>query len=145
MSSYYETFKALHIISIICWMAGLLYLPRLFVYHVNAKKNSELDKTLQLMENRLLRIIMNPAMISSILFGSLNAYIYGFSALGYWFHLKMLFVVILAAYHGFLSRCRKNFVKGENKYSEKFYRIINEIPSLLMVLIVFLVVLKPFD
>ena len=145
MSSYYETFKALHIISIICWMAGLLYLPRLFVYHVNAKKNSELDKTLQLMEARLLRIIMNPAMISSILFGSLNAYIYGFSALGYWFHLKMLFVVILAAYHGFLSRCRKNFVKGKNKYSEKFYRIINEIPSLLMVLIVFLVVLKPFD
>ena len=145
MSSYYETFKALHIISIICWMAGLLYLPRLFVYHVNATRESELDKTLQLMEARLLRIIMNPSMVSSIFFGSLNAYIYGFSALGYWFHLKMLFVVMLAAYHGFLSKCRKKFTKGENKYSEKFYRVINEIPSALMVFIVFLVVLKPFD
>lgn len=145
MSSYYETFKALHIISVICWMAGLLYLPRLFVYHTNAKNGSELDRTLQKMEVNLLRIIMNPSMISSIFFGILNAHIYGFSALGYWFHLKMLFVVILAAYHGFLSKCRKNFVKGKNKYSQKFYRIINEIPSLLMVLIVFLVVLKPLD
>jgi len=126
-------------------MAGLLYLPRLFVYHVNATRESELDKTLQLMEARLLRIIMNPSMVLSIFFGSLNAYIYGFSALGYWFHLKMLFVVILAAYHGFLSKCRKNFTKGKNKYSEKFYRVINEIPSVLMVFIVFLVVLKPFD
>ncbi|MFT6220588.1 MAG: putative membrane protein [Myxococcota bacterium] len=124
-------------------MAGILYLPRLFVYHTGAKIGSELDKTLQIMEMKLLRIIINPSMILSFIFGIWLIYFIGFSS-GGWLHAKITLVLILAGFHGFLSKCRKNFAAGSNKKSEKFYRIINEVPAVLMVVIVFLVILKPF-
>ncbi|MBP7189877.1 MAG: protoporphyrinogen oxidase HemJ [Rickettsiaceae bacterium] len=145
MGKYYEWFKALHIIFVISWMAGMFYMPRLFVYHTRAQIGSDMDKTFQIMERKLLRIIINPAMIASAVFGLLNAYIYGFAILGIWFHLKMVAVAGLFAFHGFLAYQRKVFERGENKYSEKFYRIINEVPTILMIICVIMVVLKPFE
>ncbi len=124
-------------------MCGLLYLPRLFVYHVNAKKNGELDKALQTMERKLLRIIMNPAMIFSFIFGFWLIYSFGFA--GGWLHFKLFLVSILAIFHGFLAKCRKDFSLHQNKHSEKFYRIINEIPALLLIGIILLVIIKPFE
>jgi putative membrane protein len=143
MDNAYLIVKSLHIISVISWMVGMLYLPRLFVYHTKAKIGSELDTTLQTMELKLIKIIINPAMIASFVSGVWLIYFIGFSS-GGWLHAKILLVLILAGFHGFLSKCRKNFVAGSNKKSEKFYRIINEVPAVLMVAIVFLVVLKPF-
>jgi putative membrane protein len=142
MENLYPIIKSLHIIFVIAWMCGMLYLPRLFVYHSKAQKGGELDKTLQIMERKLLRIIINPAMILSFIFGFWLIHFIGFS--GGWLHLKITLVLILAGFHGFLSRWRKDFAAGQNKHSEKFYRIINEVPTLLMIAIVFLVVLKPF-
>lgn len=145
MENYYEWFKALHIIAVICWMVGLFYLPRLFVYHSKVQIGSEMDKTFQIMEKKLLRIIMNPAMILSIVFGLLNAKIYGFGALGLWFHIKMTAVLLLVLFHAFLSRQRRAFEAGKNIYSEKFYRIINEVPTLCMIVAIIMVVIKPFE
>ncbi|RYE06162.1 MAG: protoporphyrinogen oxidase HemJ [Rickettsiaceae bacterium] len=145
MADYYLWFKALHIISIICWMAGIFYLPRLYVYHTRAQCGSELDITFQTMEYKLLKFVMNPAMISSYVFGIINASIYGFSALGVWFHVKMLAVIGLTIFHMLLAKWRKDFVVGNNKHGEKFYRIANEVPTILMVMAVFMVVIKPFD
>ncbi len=138
----YLIIKSLHIISIISWMCGLLYLPRLFVYHSNAYQGGDLDKTLQIMEEKLLRIIMNPAMILSFVFGIWLIYLVGFS--GGWLHLKLVLVLGLAGFHGFLAKCRKDFSFGRNTRSEKFYRVINEVPTVLMIAIIFLVILKPF-
>ena len=145
MAHFYLWFKALHVIAVICWMAGLFYLPRLYVYHTKAARDSELDKTLQLMEYRLLKIIMNPAMIASYVFGFINAYIYGFEALGPWFHVKFTMVLGLTALHGFLARMRKKFANGTNTHSDKFYRILNELPPLLMLIAVIMVIVKPFE
>lgn len=145
MAQYYEWFKALHVIAVISWMAGMFYLPRLFVYHTKAKPGSEMDKTFQIMEKKLLRLIMNPAMIVTIATGLINAKIYGFVALGMWFHIKMTVVIILIAYHMFLARARRAFERGENKYSEKFYRIINEVPTICMIIAVVMVIVKPFE
>jgi protoporphyrinogen IX oxidase len=145
MAHYYLWFKAFHVAAVICWMAALFYLPRLYVYHVKAARGSELDKTLQVMEYRLLKIIMNPAMIASYVFGFLNAYIYGFQALGIWFHVKIAAVLALTILHGFLARTRKNFVNGTNTHSEKFYRALNELPPLLMLVAVIMVIIKPFE
>ncbi len=138
----YLIIKSLHIIFVIAWMCGLFYLPRLFVYHTKAQIGSELDLTLQIMERKLLKIIMNPAMILSFIFGFWLIHLIGFS--GGWLHLKTTLVLALAGFHGFLSKCRKDFAAGKNKHSEKFYRIINEVPTILMIAIVFLVILKPF-
>lgn len=138
----YEVLKALHVVAVISWMAGLLYLPRIFVYHCNAKAGSELDQTLQIMENKLLRFIMNPAMIAVFILGFALAYNIGFEFT--WLHIKLALVFLLAIYHGFLAKCRRNFANQQNKYSQRFYRIINEVPAVLMVLIVFLVIIKPF-
>jgi putative membrane protein len=126
-------------------MAALFYMPRLFVYHTKAKIGSELDKTLQIMEYRLLRIIMNPAMIATYIFGLTNAYIYGLGALGIWFHIKMLAVIILTIIHGLLAKWRKDFVSGKNLHSEKFYRIFNEVPVIAMIVAVIMVIVKPFE
>jgi putative membrane protein len=142
MENLYLIIKSLHIITVISWMCGLLYLPRLFVYHSKATIGGEFDKNLQIMEQKLLKIIMNPSMILSFIFGFWLIYFIGFD--GAWLHIKITLVLILAGFHGFLAKCRKNFVFGKNQHSEKFYRIINEVPALLMVLIVFLVILKPF-
>jgi len=126
-------------------MAGLLYLPRIYVYHTKVAVGSETDKTFQVMEQKLLRFIMNPAMISTFIFGLINAYIYGFAALDTWFHIKMLAVLILVIFHGLLARWRKDFATGNNVHSEKFYRIINEVPTFCMIVAVIMVIVKPFD
>jgi putative membrane protein len=126
-------------------MAGMLYLPRLYVYHADVKIGSESDKLLQLMEYRLLKFIINPAMVVTFIFGLTNAYIYGFKALGVWFHIKMTAVLSIAGIHGFLAKCRKEFIRGENKRSSTFYRIINETVTVFMIIAVATVIIKPFD
>ncbi len=145
MASYYLWFKAFHLVSAISWMLGLLYLPRLYVYHTKVVVGSETDKMFQLMEGRLLRIIMNPAMISTYILGIINTYIYGLMALGTWFHIKMTAVFGITIFHSLLARWRKNFINGKNNHSEKFYRTVNEIPTLFMIIAIIMVVVKPFD
>jgi putative membrane protein len=139
---FYDIAKILHILAVISWLAGLLYLPRIFVYHSQVVAGSETDIIFQTMEKRLLRYIMLPSMLLVFIFGFYLASQIGFEFI--WLHIKLTLVLILAGYHGFLSRCRKNFAKGENKHSQKFYRFINEVPTVLMILIVALVILKPF-
>lgn len=139
----YDIIKIFHIIAIISWMAGLLYLPRIYVYHCRVEFGSSTDKIFQEMERKLLRYIMNPAMIISFLLGFYLAIQIGFAGM-YWLHLKITLVLVLAAFHGFLSVCRKKFAQGKNRHSEKFFRVINEVPTILMIAIVSLVILKPF-
>jgi len=141
----YLWYKALHIISVISWMAGMLYLPRLFVYHANCKKKSEASEMLKIMERRLLKIIINPAMILSFVFGILII----LSDVSYymksgWLHTKLLMVLILTAIHVYLAKTVKAFALDQNNKSDKFYRILNEGPTILMIIIVILVVVKPF-
>ena len=139
----YEWIKALHVIAVIAWMAGLLYLPRLFVYHCDAEAGSKQSETFKIMERRLLKAIMNPAMIVTWLAGLYLAFDGHWLAAG-WLHGKLLLVVILSGVHGFFSRCVKNFAVDGNARGEKFYRIINEVPTALMIGAVILVVVKPF-
>lgn len=139
----YDIIKIFHIIAIISWMAGLLYLPRIYVYHCRVEFGSSTDKIFQEMERKLLRYIMNPAMIVSFILGFYLAIQIGFAGM-YCLHLKITLVLILAAFHGFLSVSRKKFAQGKNRHSEKFFRVINEVPTLLMIAIVSLVILKPF-
>lgn len=138
-------YKAIHVISVISWMAAMFYMPRLFVYHTREKIGSEMDKTFQQMEYKLLKIIMTPSMISTYFFGILIAYIYGFVALGVWFHIKMTAVLGLTIFHGLLAKWRKDFINGNNNHSEKFYRLMNEIPPILMIIAVIMVIVKPFE
>ncbi|MDX2050157.1 MAG: protoporphyrinogen oxidase HemJ [Rickettsiaceae bacterium] len=145
MFEYYEWLKVFHVISMISWMAGLLYLPRIYVYHTRVTRDSEADNLFQIMERRLIKYIMNPAMISTFIFGILLSYLYGIAALGVWFHIKMLFVTFLAAFHGLLAKWRKDFVNGTNKKSETFFRIANEVPTVFMIVIVIMVIAKPFE
>ncbi len=144
----YGWIKAFHIIAVIAWMAGMLYLPRLFVYHCAAEKGSVQSETFKVMERRLLRAIINPAMIATWVFGLWLAWLgpdshYGWFASG-WLQAKLVLVVALSALHGFFARWVKDFAADRNRHSPRFYRIINEVPTILMILIVFLVVLKPF-
>lgn len=139
----YLIVKALHIISFTAWMAGMFYLPRLFIYHVKAEKGGELSETLKVMERRLLRIIINPAMILTFAFG-LWLVMLTEAWTGGWFHAKMTLLLLLTAFHGFCAVARKQFERDANTRSEKFYRIANEVPTLLLIGIVFLAVLKPF-
>jgi protoporphyrinogen IX oxidase len=144
----YEWIKAFHIIAVIAWMAGMLYLPRLFVYHCAAEKGSVQSETFKVMERRLLRAIINPAMIATWVLGLWLAWLgpdsrYGWFASG-WLWAKIILVLALSAVHGLLARWRKDFARDRNRHSQKFYRIINELPTVLMILIVLLVVLKPF-
>jgi putative membrane protein len=139
----YDIIKILHILAIISWLAGLLYLPRIFVYHCRVKYGTESDLLFQEMERKLLRYIMNPAMIASFIFGFYLAIQIGFEG-SIWLHLKIALVLALAGYHGFLAMCRKKFTSNKNQYSHKFFRIINEVPTVLMIGIVILVTLKPF-
>jgi protoporphyrinogen IX oxidase len=136
--------KALHIIAVICWMCGLLYLPRLFVYHAQVKVNSEAYKIFETMELKLMRIIMNPSMILAFVLGLLMLFAQGMGSFGKWMHVKLLLVFMLAGIHGYLAYCRKQFALHTNTKSEKFYRIINEIPAVIMFIIVILAVMKPF-
>jgi putative membrane protein len=145
MEDYFMWYKAIHVISVISWMAAMFYMPRLFVYHTRAKIGSEMDKTFQQMEHKLLKIIMTPSMISTYFFGILIAYIYGFVALGVWFHIKMTAVLGLTIFHGLLAKWRKDFINGNNNHSEKFYRLMNEIPPILMIIAVIMVIVNPFE
>jgi putative membrane protein len=139
----YLWLKAFHIIAVIAWMAGLLYLPRLFVYHADAEKGSVQSETFKVMEGRLLRIIMNPAMILTWLFGLSLAYVGSAWSEG-WLHAKMILVVAMSALHGMMVGWVRAFAKDSNRRPARFYRIANEVPTVLMVLIVILAVLKPF-
>ena len=137
--------KAFHVIAIIAWMAGLLYLPRLFVYHAESRKGSEQSATFKVMERRLLRYITTPAMIAAWVLGLWLAFsgIIDWSKDG-WFHLKLFLVLVLSAYHGLLAKWTKDFALDRNTRSPRFYRVANEVPTLLMILIVILVVVRPF-
>jgi putative membrane protein len=139
----YVWIKALHIVAVISWMAGMLYLPRLFVYHCEAEVGSKQSETFKVMERRLLKAIINPAMIVTWLAGLYLAWSGSWFSAG-WLHGKLLLVLILSGVHGFFARCVKDFAADRNKRSQKFYRIINEVPTLLMIGIVILVVVKPF-
>lgn len=139
----YEIVKILHIVSIISWMAGLLYLPRIFVYHSKVEFASEACLLLQQMERKLLRYIMNPAMIASFVFGLYLAKEIGFENI--WIHVKISLVLILVIFHAMLARWRKAFASNNNRHSEKFFRIVNEVPTLTMIAIVAVVILKPFQ
>ena len=140
----YLAFKALHLIAVISWMAGLLYLPRIFVYHSETKNNLQQDDTFKVMEKRLFLYIMNPAMVASWIFGILLISDIGHGSFKeLWLQIKMISVLILTIYHFFLFSCLKNFQINANSYSSKFYRIINEIPTILLIIIIFSVVFKP--
>jgi putative membrane protein len=139
----YEWIKALHIIAVISWMAGMLYLPRLFVYHCEAEVGSKQSETFKLMERRLLKAIINPAMTVTWLAGLYLACAGHWFSAG-WLHGKLVLVVMLSGVHGFFARCVKDFAADRNPRSQKFYRGINEVPMVLMVGIVILVVIKPF-
>jgi putative membrane protein len=139
----YDWVKALHIISVIAWMAGMLYLPRLFVYHCAAEIGSVQSETFKTMERRLLKAIINPAMIATWVFGLWLVWLGGW-AFATWFQAKFVLVMVLSGVHGMLSRYVRDFAADHNRHSEKFYRIINEVPTLLMIAIVLLVVIKPF-
>jgi len=142
-SSLYPWFKAFHVIAVMSWMAGMLYLPRLFVYHCGAEKGSRQSETFKVMERRLLRGIMNPALAASWALGLWMVYDGGWIS-AHWLHLKLLLVVVLSAIHGMLARWTLDFAADRNRHSERFYRIVNEVPAVLMVGIVILAVIKPF-
>ena len=135
--------KALHILAVIAWMAGMLYLPRLFVYHAEAPKGSALSETFKVMERRLLKAIINPAMILVWITGPLLAYFDGFLR-SPWLHAKFALVLAMSGVHGMLAGAVKRFAADANTRSGKFYRILNEVPTVLLILIVILVVVKPF-
>jgi putative membrane protein len=142
-SGLYLWMKSFHIIAVIAWMAGMLYLPRLFVYHCEAEAGSRQSETFKVMERRLLRAIINPAMIATWAFGLWLAWDAGFFS-DAWLHAKLALVLVLSGVHGFLARCVRDFADDRNTRPQRFYRIINEVPTVLMILIVILVVVKPF-
>ena len=140
----YLLFKSLHLIAVISWMAGLLYLPRIFVYHVENKNNKSISNVFKIMERKLYFYIMTPATVLSWLFGLLLLGSIGFDQLGSkWIQIKLILIIFLTAYHLFLGTCLKRFSLDKNIYSSKFYRIFNEVPTILLILIVFIVVFKP--
>jgi putative membrane protein len=141
---HYNWLRALHVIAVISWMAGLLYLPRLFVYHVSAIKGGELSETLKIMERRLLKFIMTPASIATWLFGGLMLYANPALFQEPWIHVKLLCVVLLTGAHHSMSAYTKKFARDANTKGEKFYRILNEVPTILMIVIVLLVLVRPF-
>ena len=140
LGQYYLWLKAVHIIFIISWMAGMFYLPRLYVYHTQTTPGSEADETFKVMERKLLRVIMNPAMIVSFITGILLIITTGAGGpgTGYWMHVKLVLVLAMGAVHGMLSSHRKAFERGENQKSEKYFRMLNEVPTVLMIAIVLL-------
>ena len=140
----YLLFKSLHLVAVISWMAGLLYLPRIFVYHVENINDQNSTNIFKTMEKKLYFYIMMPAMILSWIFGLILIFIVGFDVLSAtWIQLKLIFVVLLTFYHFYLGQCLKNLAFEQNNKTSKFFRIINEIPTILLILIVFIVVFKP--
>ena len=142
--NYYLLFKSIHLISVISWMAGLLYLPRIFVYHAENEDETRTSEVFKVMERKLYFYIMTPAMILSWIFGLLLIHSIGFQQLGQkWMVLKIIFVAFLTLYHFYLGSNLNKFKNDQNIHSHKFYRLINEIPTLLLILIVFVVIFKP--
>ena len=142
--NYYLLFKSLHLISVISWMAGLLYLPRIFVYHAQNNDEIQIKEVFKVMERKLYLYIMTPAMILSWIFGLLLIHSIGFQQLGQtWMTLKIVFVLLLTFYHFYLGNILNKFKIDQNNRSHKFYRFINEIPTVLLILIVFIVIFKP--
>ena len=140
----YLLFKSLHLISVISWMAGLLYLPRIFVYHSQNNTQQIISEVFKVMEKKLFFYIMTPAMILSWVFGLILINEIGFDKLGQtWMILKLIFVTLLTFYHFYLGRILRQFKEDLNTHTHKFYRLINEIPTLLLILIIFVVIFKP--
>ncbi len=139
----YEWIKALHVIAVISWMAGMLYLPRLFIYHCEADAGSKQSETFKVMEGRLLKIIINPAMVVTWLAGLWLVWGGQWEKAG-WLHAKFALVIVMSAVHGFLVGRTRDFAKDRNTRSQRFYRILNEVPAVLMIAIVILVIVKPF-
>ena len=145
LPSFYPWIKALHIISVVAWMAGLFYLPRLFVYHASAPPGSDKSETFKAMERRLLRGIMHPAMIATLIFGALLAGMPGVvDWRAGWIYAKLALVVGLLAMHYASMRWQRDFAADRNRHEARFYRIVNEVPTLILIAIVILVVVKPF-
>lgn len=140
----YEWIRAFHIISIIAWMAGMLYLPRLFVYHADAEKGSDKSETFKVMEYRLLKYITNPAMIAAWIFGGLMLWANPAMFSEGWIHVKLLCVFLMSGVHGMLAKSVRVFAADENTRSAKYYRILNEVPTVLMIIIVTMAVAQPF-
>ena len=143
LSDYIDWIKAFHVIAVIAWMSGLLYLPRLFVYHTETKPGSESSERFKVMERRLLKAIMNPSMIAVWILGPLLAWLTG-AYLDTWMQIKFVLVIIMSGMHGLYVRCWRGFAEDRNTHSARFYRIINEVPAVLLVLIVILVKVQPF-
>tara|TARA_Y100000590_G_scaffold3631_1_gene4801 strand:+ start:2038 stop:2472 length:435 start_codon:yes stop_codon:yes gene_type:complete len=140
----YLIFKSLHLIAAVSWMAGLLYLPRIFVYHVENFEKKQTTEIFEVMEKRLYFYIMRPAMLLTWLFGVILIYINGFEVFGtLWLQIKLVLVIALTVYHEYLGKCLNALKLGNNKKTSKFYKIINEIPTILLILIVFIVIFKP--
>ena len=142
--NFYLLFKSLHLIAVVAWMAGLLYLPRIFVYHVENLEKKETTEIFEIMERRLYVYIMRPAMIAAWLFGVILIYINGldiFSQL--WMHIKLALVIFLTIYHEYLGICLKSLKLKTNTKTSKFFRIINEVPTIILILIIFIVIFKP--
>ena len=143
--NYYLLFKSLHLISVISWMVGLLYLPRIFVYHTESIQNTNISNIFKTMERKLYYYIMMPAMTLSWIFGILLITMLDFNVFDeLWIQIKLFMIVLLTIYHFFLGSCVTRFVNNQNTNSSKFYRIINEVPTILLIIIVFIVVFKPF-
>ena len=140
----YLWLKALHLIGMVAWMAGMLYLPRLFVYHTTAPVGSQQSETFKVMERRLMRLIINPAMIATWVFGVAMLVAQPVWLSQGWMHLKLTALFGLTAVHGMLSRWRRQFANDANTRSQRFYRIVNEVPTVLLIVIIFMAVLKPF-
>lgn len=144
LSGVYLWIKALHVIAIIAWMAGMMYLPRLFVYHCQAEKGGEAERQFAVMERRLLRGVMNPAMAAVWILGILMLIANPAILSAGWFHVKLTLVVVLSAIHGFYAASRKKFEAGERPRSEKFWRIMNEIPFIILIVVVVMAIVEPF-
>ena len=136
--------RAFHVISVIAWMSGMLYLPRLFVYHTQVAVGSAESERFKIMERKLLRVIINQAMIATWIFGLLQIWLIPGILEEHWLHAKLALVIIMSGLHGYFATCMKKFARDANDKSERFYRILNEVPALLMALIVILVIVQPF-
>ena len=142
--NYYLLFKSLHLIAVISWMAGLLYLPRIFVYHVENSEKKEVTEIFETMERKLYFYIMRPAMIATWFFGIILIYINGLDVLSQlWMYIKLGLVLLLTIYHEYLGICLKSFKLNKNTKTSKFFRIINEVPTILLIFIIFIVIFKP--
>ena len=142
--NYYLLFKSLHLIAVISWMAGLLYLPRIFVYHVENSEKKEATDIFEVMEKRLYFFIMRPAMILTWLFGIILIYINGLEIFAQlWMHIKLTLVIILTIYHEYLGICMRSLKLKTNTKTSKFFRIINEVPTIILIFIIFIVIFKP--